>query len=41
MALRALRRYADCGSVPDVLIVSIRLITGNAVAFIDPGAEID
>jgi hypothetical protein len=41
MAPRALRRYADCGLVPDIFVGSIRLITGDAMAFIDPGAEID
>ena len=41
MAPRALRRYGDCGSVPDVLIGSIGLITGDAMVFIDPGAEVD
>jgi len=41
MAPRALRRYGDCGSVADVLVGSIRLITGDAMVFIDPVAEID
>ena len=38
---RGLRQYANCGSVPDILVGSIRYITGYTMAFIDPVAEID
>ena len=41
MAPRGLRQYVGCGSVRDVCIDFVCLITGDAMAFIDPFAEID